>query len=95
MLHTSDGLSQLGQRAQAQPVDLAKTLRDGSRVAVVGAGPSGSMFSYFLLNMAVGGSFTGQLTNDQITAPMPAEMMVDYVRIYDNGIVKIKVKTYF
>lgn len=52
MLHTSDGLAQLGQRAQAQPVDLAKTLRDGSKVAVVGAGPSGSMFSYFLLKMA-------------------------------------------
>ena len=52
MLHTSDGLSQLGQRAQAQPVDLAKTLRDGSKIAVVGAGPSGSMFSYFLLKMA-------------------------------------------
>jgi len=32
--------------------DSAKTLRDGSRIAVVGAGPSGSMFSYFLLNMA-------------------------------------------
>ena len=28
------------------------TLRDGSRVAVIGAGPAGSMFSYFLLSMA-------------------------------------------
>jgi flavin-dependent dehydrogenase len=28
------------------------TLTDGSRVAVIGAGPAGSMFSYFLLNMA-------------------------------------------
>jgi len=27
-------------------------LHDGSRIAVVGAGPAGSMFSYFLLNMA-------------------------------------------
>jgi len=27
-------------------------LTDGSRIAVVGAGPAGSMFSYFLLNMA-------------------------------------------
>ena len=27
-------------------------LHDGSRIAVIGAGPSGSMFSYFLLNMA-------------------------------------------
>ena len=30
----------------------AKTLQDGSRIAVVGAGPSGSMFSYFFLTMA-------------------------------------------
>jgi flavin-dependent dehydrogenase len=30
----------------------AKTLQDGSRVAVVGAGPAGSMFSYFFLTMA-------------------------------------------
>ena len=27
-------------------------LQDGSRIAVIGAGPAGSMFSYFLLNMA-------------------------------------------
>ncbi len=39
------------QQLAAGP-ESAKTLRDGSRVAVVGAGPSGSMFSYFLLNMA-------------------------------------------
>ena len=52
MLHTADGLTQLGKRAQAHPVDIAKTLNDGSRVAVVGAGPAGSMFSYFLLKMA-------------------------------------------
>ena len=30
----------------------AKTLHDGSRVAVVGAGPAGSMFSYYFLTMA-------------------------------------------
>lgn len=30
----------------------AHELRDGSRIAVVGAGPAGSMFSYFLLKMA-------------------------------------------
>ena len=30
----------------------AKELQDGSRIAVVGAGPAGSMFSYFLLTMA-------------------------------------------
>jgi flavin-dependent dehydrogenase len=30
----------------------SKPLEDGARVAVIGAGPAGSMFSYFLLNMA-------------------------------------------
>ncbi len=39
------------QQLAAGP-DSAKTLRDGSRIAVIGAGPSGSMFTYFLLNMA-------------------------------------------
>ena len=29
-----------------------KMLQDGSRVAVIGAGPAGSMFSYFFLSMA-------------------------------------------
>lgn len=32
--------------------DPGKTLHDGSRVAVIGAGPAGSMFTYFLLSMA-------------------------------------------
>ncbi len=40
---------------------------------------------FLILNLAVGGTFTGLLTNDEITAPLPAEMKVDYVRIYDNG----------
>ncbi len=37
-----------GVRHEGRP----RVLQDGSRVAVVGAGPAGSMFSYFLLNMA-------------------------------------------
>ena len=32
--------------------DDTTTLQDGSRIAVIGAGPSGSMFSYFFLSMA-------------------------------------------
>ncbi|NIL94137.1 MAG: hypothetical protein GTO71_06775 [Woeseiaceae bacterium] len=32
--------------------DVLKTLQDGSRIAVIGAGPAGSMFSYFALSMA-------------------------------------------
>ncbi len=30
----------------------SKTLQDGSKIAVIGAGPAGTMFSYFFLNMA-------------------------------------------
>ncbi|RPH97426.1 MAG: glycoside hydrolase family 16 protein [Lysobacterales bacterium] len=40
---------------------------------------------FIILNMAVGGTYTGLLSAAQITAPLPAEMRVDYVRIYDNG----------
>ena len=35
-----------GQESQAW------ALQDGSRIAVIGAGPAGSMFSYFFLSMA-------------------------------------------
>jgi flavin-dependent dehydrogenase len=34
------------------PHDSAATLEDGSRIAVIGGGPAGSMFSYFFLSMA-------------------------------------------
>jgi len=44
---------------------------------------------FIILNMAVGGTFTGLLNDAQITAPIPAEMMVDYVRIYDNGFTEL------
>ncbi|MFG0329055.1 MAG: family 16 glycosylhydrolase [Phycisphaerales bacterium] len=40
---------------------------------------------FFILNVAVGGTFTGLLDPDQITAPFPAELEVDYIRVYDNG----------
>lgn len=40
---------------------------------------------FFILNLAVGGSYTGITLSQNITAPFPAEMLVDYVRIYDNG----------
>ena len=46
------GLELLGggtsTRKQVDPM----SLQDGSRIAVIGAGPAGSMFSYFFLNMA-------------------------------------------
>jgi beta-glucanase (GH16 family) len=40
---------------------------------------------FLILNLAVGGSYTGITLAQNITAPFPAEMLVDYIRIYDNG----------
>jgi beta-glucanase (GH16 family) len=36
---------------------------------------------YFLLNLAVGGSFTDATTPAQVTAPLPGKMLIDYVRL--------------
>jgi len=44
---------------------------------------------FILLNLAVGGIYTGLLDSSQITATTPAEMLIDYVRIYDNGFTKL------
>jgi len=47
---------------------------------------------YLLLNMAVGGNFTDAATAAQVTAPLPATMHVDYVRVYQldgKGTVKL------
>jgi beta-glucanase (GH16 family) len=47
---------------------------------------------YLLLNMAVGGNFTDAATAAQVTAPLPATMYVDYVRVYQldgKGTVKL------
>lgn len=40
---------------------------------------------FIILNMAVGGNYTGLLSPGQITATVPAEMLIDYIRISDNG----------
>lgn len=40
---------------------------------------------FMILNVAVGGTYTGLLSPEQITAATPAKMLVDYVRVYDNG----------
>jgi beta-glucanase (GH16 family) len=37
---------------------------------------------YFLMNLAVGGSFTDATSDNQVTAPFDARMLVDYVRVY-------------
>ena len=43
----ADAFSHIGEDEEKEFV-----LRDGSRIAVVGGGPAGSFFSYFLLKMA-------------------------------------------
>ena len=40
---------------------------------------------FLLLNLAVGGIHTGIGDSGGITAPLPAECRVDYLRIFDNG----------
>ena len=47
-----DALGRLGEPSHAARTTSTMPLHDGSRIAVIGAGPAGSMFSYFLLNMA-------------------------------------------
>jgi hypothetical protein len=49
---SGNGLGSLGRITTEPGSGSQKTLTDGSRVAVVGAGPAGSFFSYFLLKMA-------------------------------------------
>lgn len=38
---------------------------------------------YFLMNMAIGGTFTGLMTPGEISAPMPSKMYIDYIRVYE------------
>lgn len=40
---------------------------------------------FLLLNVAVGGTFTGIMNEAGISVPLPAAMEVDYVRVCDNG----------
>lgn len=41
---------------------------------------------YLLFNLAVGGNFTDAATNDQVSANLPADMLIDYIRVYEfNG----------
>jgi len=39
---------------------------------------------YLLLNLAVGGNYPSIFAQSGITAPMPADMLVDYVKLYQN-----------
>ncbi|WP_188557579.1 Ig-like domain-containing protein [Hymenobacter glacieicola] len=39
---------------------------------------------YILLNLAVGGQYTGIYDPNAITAPLPGQMLVDYIRLYQS-----------
>ncbi len=39
---------------------------------------------FVLLNLAVGGVYTGKMSPGDITAPLPSAMLVDYVRLYQS-----------
>jgi flavin-dependent dehydrogenase len=49
---TEENLRLLSNGRQREPDGRTRTLQDGSKIAVIGAGPAGSMFSYFFLTMA-------------------------------------------
>ena len=51
-MSTIEGLELLAGKTPGQVAARPMALQDGARVAVVGAGPAGSMFGYFFLNMA-------------------------------------------
>lgn len=40
---------------------------------------------FVLLNLAVGGTYTGILDGEEVSAQFPAEMRVDYIHLYDFG----------
>lgn len=44
---------------------------------------------FLLLNLAVGGNYPGILEAEGITAPLPGELVVDWVRLYDNGFTEL------
>ena len=52
VMTTAENLNRLGALLRRRHDSPPRMLCDGSRIAVIGAGPAGSMFSYFLLNMA-------------------------------------------
>ena len=49
---------------------------------------------FFVLSMAVGGGYTRLYHERGITAELPAELMVDYIRIYDNGFTQLSWQLY-
>ena len=44
---------------------------------------------FFIMNVAAGGKYSQIYDSNEITAPLPAEFVVDYIRIYDNGFTEL------
>ncbi len=72
--------------------DAVTTYLDGEQIWVIDITPGSCTDCtefhqphFMILNVAVGGTYPGILSAGAITAPTPAEMLVDWVRIYDNG----------
>jgi len=66
-----------------------RTYIDGAEIWTMGI-TAGDMEEFhaphfFLLNLAVGGTYPGITSPSGITAAFPAEYKVDWIRIYDNG----------
>jgi beta-glucanase (GH16 family) len=69
-----------------------RTFVDGQQVWVMNIANQDAMSGhefhaphFLIINLAVGGSFTGITNPNGITATLPAAYLVDYVRIYENG----------
>jgi beta-glucanase (GH16 family) len=75
--------------------DLVTTYLDGERIWAIDIGPDCPSCSEFqqahflILNVAVGGTYTQRFSSGDVSAPLPAEMRVDYVRIMDNGFTEL------
>lgn len=76
--------------------DFVSTYLDGQQIWVIDISPGACTDCtefhqphFIILNMAVGGSYTGLFNYRDITATFPAEMLVDWVRIYDNGFTEL------
>jgi beta-glucanase (GH16 family) len=73
--------------------DMITTYVDGNQIWAIDISPEQCPpekcsefhdFHFLLLNLAVGGSYTGLLSPAQITATFPARYEIDYIRVYAN-----------
>ena len=75
--------------------DLMSTYLDGVKMFefAIGFGCSSCtefhQTRFIILNMVVGGTFTGIFDRKGITAQLPAEYIIDYIRIYPNNFTKL------